>query len=354
MISHLRFLNSWGFIKFLICFESNKECAKIGQDETFWVRKIRNDFPDVDWKSYNYTSYLELYKRLMLSYGCLLELRPDSDPQQILPGDYLVKKMIVWESSRYFIDKEDNLHWMDEENFHVLFAHVRDFVVTDECAMILDTTGILSIIRGQNSTQLNSRLRSSLLEHISSNVREIGGNECWFYYVTKHDELYVLDIEPYEFGHVDVNSAFRYVNKVKCVCLSGGNFYYVDLNNETFEGFDCDADMTGGVNTRQLFVRDGIYYWLTENGIIDIFDRKMDKFFSFSIGDLVTTKLFFDFQNLSSPVYALTSTLELYDITDYQHNQRPESDFVLDSSLGVCSSYIISIPMTDTTAQRYR
>ena len=152
----------------------------------------------------------------------------------------------------------------------------------------------------------------------------------------------------------DDDDEIKYVAKVKSVCLYRTNFYHVDFDNQTYEGFNSEPDLTTRINVKQLVIRDDIYYVLTELGTISGFDFTVYKHIEFSLGSDKITKLFFNCENTSSPVYALTSTLELYDITDYRHTQHEDCIAVGRSVLGIYDSYIIFLPQVDTIPTKSR
>ena len=67
-------------------FLTNEKCFRAYQSETFWKRKVKQEYPDVTQP--REISVLELYKRLTLKYGILLTFRLDKKDVQRVPGEY--------------------------------------------------------------------------------------------------------------------------------------------------------------------------------------------------------------------------------------------------------------------------
>ena len=340
----------------------NKKCSQIYKDENFWMRKIYKDFPNLLFKNYNYTSYLELYKRLIMRYGNL------SDIKEV---DCLVYKVINGRKYTFIIDKDYNLRIIKatdtygndfESYLHSLFNYdlpinkpllknMKDVVTLNYHTLILMTDGNLyrigyeSMFLPENMKIMKIMGANRTFIQITNNVREIGGNDFWIYYITNNNDFFIKKIyeeREYEEGSSEDNALyetkykFEYINKVRSICLNGDDFFYTDLENNSFMKNEHYVISKG--NVKQLIVDNDLWYILQEFGKLSIYDYSLRK------GCFILRNLYIDklFLNSNSQIYALAKNLDLYDIKVYDSPKLINCNV-----LNIYDNHIIKMPLSN-------
>lgn len=245
---------------------TNNTCFNTYESESFWRRKLKQDYPDVTHPKE--ISVLELYKRLTNEYGFLVTLTSNNhDNEQLnIP---LYKAIITTPDAPvgvlYVIDEENNLSVFSTTNkpiTNLLDKYLQQFFPLDraeddfplaknikyissdsDICFILTTDGTLYQIVITNNTAMPSNVaftHKKLVMYdlvvVDHNVTEVGSSLNLSYYIKKPNLLYVSDINPTEDAGIRAN--FELVSdKVKFVASSGDylNVFYIEKNGSIYQ-----------------------------------------------------------------------------------------------------------------------
>ena len=229
-------------------FLTNETCFNAYNSESFWIRKLKQDYPDVSPSTE--ISFLELYKRLTNKYGLLVTWRPSYiDHPQVYTQLY---KAIITTSYNpvsviYAIDEYHDLSIIATENkprinlidkyleqfFHLigtvngypLLTNIKYISGDSYFCLILTTDGILyqivltdDINIPENIAFEHKSRETYNLVKVDDNVTEVGSGEYMAYYIKKPNSLYVSDRTEKLF----VGNIFKLISDhVKFATISG-------------------------------------------------------------------------------------------------------------------------------------
>ena len=337
----------------------NKDCAKICRDENFWLRKLQKDYPSLHLKKYSYLSFLELYKRLARRIGQLAILDTKREYKQLPNEDiqvidipvitavdtvnYLIRKQIKGDDITLIIDAQNQLRLVKQDKFFAtlfsrylyqiypekydpLLLNIKDIYDSENYCMILTTSGNLYTIKTNQltlPTEISPKHETKTiyaLELITQNVREIGSAYGYLYYITKESELYLLwgttigdgDDKEEENENDIIPREFKYVSHVKSVCVDMDLIYYVNLDGDCFgiAGWGQYEILSLERKSKQIVVKDKMWFILYENGKMDIHDSQIWETVETTECDYI--QLFTNYENRYGPVYVLDNKLDLY------------------------------------------
>ena len=215
-------------------FLTNEKCFRAYQSETFWKRKVKQEYPDVTQP--REISVLELYKRLTLKYGILLTFRLDKKDVQRVPGEYkaIITAAYIEPGITFIIDRDNNLLIFetgdyprrnlidkylgqfdsldtplkdDPTNNYIIAKNIRHISGNNRSCFILTTDGSLF--------QIVTKCNTAMLPNISDDpknfqtfdvvpvdlgVTDIVSGSNRAYYIKKPGSLYVSDSSTPGFG----------------------------------------------------------------------------------------------------------------------------------------------------------
>ena len=224
--------------------------------------------------------------------------------------------------------------------------------------MILMTNNHLYTIKPNPPTITPNYETKYALELVTENVMSIGAAFGYFYYINKERELYLLwgttidseddDLFKEEKDHMSAFE-FKCVSRVKSVCVDMSRFYYVNLEGECFQvqGWSTSKTRLLPLESKQIVVKDLMWFILYENGRIDIYDGVIEK--TVTTLESNYTQLHTNWCDRYGPVYALDRKLDLYMIKTPRRDAVPETKFELVGSnvLNMLTlNYLVCLPMS--------
>lgn len=359
----------------------NRDCQKMCQDENFWTRKLQRDYPDFHWKTFQYESWLKLYKRLTLGHGRLHEFKAESSPAGGV--DFFYKKIIGNPRSRptYAIDDNSNLRMLltgtDDSHFDmylkrtfdlnrdnirdydfdlddddmfteinvIIFKNIKDLVVDRVSGLLLTVVGNVyepGDVKQDIPEEIarhDIRVRDERLIKIAKNVKEVGTSTKYSYYVTADKGLYVRNNGQ---NYTDRKKAkFKFVSLVRAVHIDDDNFYYANLENNCFKNFGVEPILNDKHNIKKMLVNGRIWYFIHENGSLSYFDFDTNQVSTIS-GQYYNIFCRLTGRN-QTIVYVVATDLSLYQL-NHQKNKATRTQ-IADNVLSVSHDYYISLPL---------
>ena len=328
-------------------------------DDKFWRRKLQYDYPTIKRDTYQNLTSLELYQQLTRRYGKLKKIIYnfkdwnidfDLTLEEEDCDNYVVLKTIGDDrlGNLYVIDTEHNLRLLKynaneqtefDQILKVMFNYqpakhlislsgVKD-VVVDGGVLILTTKHQLFQLKEVPGNIPNVVTKKIL--PVANNIREIGGDLHYLYYITDINDLFVQDWEQ--------ETPFEYIENVKSVSLDWNKLWYLTATSKLYK-IDNGKKLyvtTLNQDVKQIILKVGGLYVLDTNKVINILSRTnyevIKSFFGYHY-------MFTD-NNVLNPVFALTDDLELYKF------YKNELHFVASNVLSMSGiNYVIYLPQT--------